>query len=324
MNIKLTATLLLLFYSATGWAQLQFGPGSTAEGQTLDTIVAVVNADVITRKELELAMQDARRQLRSSGAQSPPDEILERQLLERLIMDKLQQSTAQKEGIVVDDPSLNAAVETIARQNNMNLQQLRQTVAREGTEFEDFRKNIRNQIMVNRLRQKVVDSQIQVSEQEVDNAMRQFSASTGGAQEYRIGQILIALPEAASPEQIEAAQAKAEQILSDLRQGGNFRRIAAARSDGREALDGGEIGWRSAAQLPSLFADAVLRLEPGQTTDIIRSPAGFHILTVFDRRGGATDNREAVREALFRRKVEEEWELWLRRLRDEAYVDIRI
>ena len=320
---------ILIFWlpSVLAWAQLQFGPGPSEPGSALDEIVAVVNDDIITRQELDRALREARQQLQARGSSTPAPETLQRQLLERLIMAKLQTSTAQREGIVVDDPTLNAAVEGIARQNNMNLDQLRQALQNDGIDYAAFRDDVRNQALVNRLRQKVVDSQITVSEQEVNNAMRQFAASGQAGQEYRIGQILIALPEAASPEQIDSARAKGEQTLVQLRQGEDFRRIAAAESDGREALDGGEIGWRSAAQLPSLFADAVIRLSAGDTTDLIRSPAGFHIIKLFEVRNQTAqgeNNADTVRQALFRRKVEEEWELWLRRLRDEAYVEIRL
>jgi len=313
-------TLALILFGAPVTAQLQFGPGKSDPGDTLDMIVAVVNNDVITQRELNRAIVDARGQL---GERKPPPEVLERQILERLIMTKLQRGAAEREGIVVDDPTLNAAVESIARQNNMNLNQLRQTLQRDGIAYEAFRNDVRQQVFANRLRQKVVDSQVTVSEQEINNALRQFADS---GREYRIGQLLIAVPEAASPDQIDNARNKAEQILQQLQQGTDFRRLAVAESDGREALDGGEIGWRAAAQLPSLFADAVIRLTPGETTSIIRSPAGFHIIKLLEVRGagGTETNREAVREALFRRKVEEEWELWLRRLRDEAYVEIRL
>ena len=342
--MRLFWAMVLLLPPILAWPQLQFGPGPSEPGSALDKIVAVVNNDIITRRELDSALSDTRRQLQARGGAAPAPETLQAQVLERLIMAKLQTSAAQREGIVVDDPTLNAAVESIARQNNMDLDQLRQVLQKDGIDYAAFRDDVRKQVLINRLRQKVVDSQITVSEQEVNNALRQFAASGQTAQEYRIGQILIALPEAASPEQIDTARAKGEQILTQLRQGGDFRRIAAAESDGREALDGGEIGWRSAAQLPSLFADAVIRLKPGETTELIRSPAGFHIIKLFEvRREGGTSpaaasqgaasqgaasqgaaNFEAVREALFRRKVEEEWELWLRRLRDEAYVEIRL
>ena len=320
--------LTLFLYCGLTLAQIKFGPSESESGDVLDTIVAVVNDDIITRRELSDATAAALRQLRTTNGQTPPAEVLEQQILERLIMAKLENSAAAREGIVVDDPTLNAAVESIARQNNMDLNQLRQTLQRDGISYEAFRDDVREQVLINRLRQKVVDSQIIVSEQEINNALRQFADSGQADQEYRIGQILIAVPEAASADQIDSARQKAEQILLQLRQGADFQRLAVAESDGREALDGGEIGWRAPAQLPSLFAAAVVQLRPGQNTEIIRSPAGFHIIRLLELRSssesGASADREAVQQALFRRKVEEEWELWLRRLRDEAYVEIRL
>lgn len=265
-------------------AQIKFGPGPTDPGTQLDSIVAVVDEDVITREELDRALVEARQQIRLRGADAPPQNILERQVLEQLILQRLQTRAAEQRGIVVDDPSLNAAVEAIARQNDLTLDQLRRAVEQQGIDFADFRDDVRRQVQGQRLRQQVVDSQITVSEQEIDNALSRTDLG-GGSREYRLAQILIATPPRATPDQIEQARKNAEQVLAELRRGADFQRVAAAISDGREALQGGELGWLSAARLPTIFAQEIPRLSPGEISEVIRSPQGFHIVKVLDIRG---------------------------------------
>lgn len=298
--------------------------------QTLDSIVAVVDDDIITRSELGSALANARRQIRQRDTAAPPLEVLQRQVLERLIIDLLQQRAAERGGVVIDDPALNAAVESIAQRNNLSLSQLRRAVEKDGLSYPVYREQIRREMMANRLRQRVIDNNIQVSEQEVTNLLgSQIGAQ--GATDYHIAQILIGVPEGASPAQIEEARSRAEQALSQLRQGTDFKQLAVAISDGRQALEGGDLGWRSRQQLPTLFSNVVPRLQPGQVSDLVRSPSGFHIVKLLETRGssnnaaaGNESQRSAIREQLFRRKSEEEWELWLRRLRDEAYVEVRL
>lgn len=339
----LLLSLPLCALPVSGYTQLVFGPGPEERASTLDTIVAVVNDDVITRKELEAATVRVERQMRQNKVPIPPQADLENQVLERLILSQLELRTAERNGITVDDATLNAAIDNLARRNNMSLTQLRQTVEKDGISFAKFRDDVRRELMTARLRQKVVDSQIQISDQDVESVQTQLTGqispvvSSGGGRdaEYRIAQILIAVPEEASPEQIATAKRQAEEILARLGQGEDFGRLAASVSAGQQALEGGDLGWRRADQLPTLFTTVVLNLQPGQFSELIRSPSGFHIVKLVDVRGGnvASPNtqvsagnmdRDRVREALFRRRSDEEWEQWLRRLRDEAYVEIRL
>lgn len=343
MNRLLSLLLLSLLLCAlplSGQAQLVFGPGPEGTASTLDTIVAVVNDDVITRRELNAAIALVERQMRQNKVSIPPSADLENQVLERLILSQLELRAAERNGITVDDATLNAAIDNLARRNNMNLTQLRQTVEKDGISFAKFRDDVRRELMVARLRQKAIDSQIQISDQDVESLQTQLtgqinSGGGDGGTEYHIAQILIAVPEGASPEQITTAKRQAENVLARLSQGGDFGRLAASVSAGQQALEGGDLGWRRVDQLPTLFTDAVLKLQPGQFSGLIRSPSGFHIVKLLDIRGGnsprpdaqtpTTDTeRTRVREALFRRRSDEEWEQWLRRLRDEAYVEIRL
>lgn len=297
--LPLMLFLLLSVFSLSGQTELAFGPGPEAPGNALDAIVAVVNDDVITRRELDEGIAAVERQLRQRKVQIPPRPELERQVLERLILTQLQVRAAERNGVTVDDATLNAAIETLAQRNNMNLTQMRQTVEKDGTSFAKFRDDVRREIMGVRLRQKLVDSQLQVSEQDVESLQAQLTAgqsgfgsnpegggSEDGARQYHIAQILIAFPEDASSQQIEAARHKAGEMLAQLRKGADFQQLATSESAGRNASEGGDLGWRSADQLPTVFAEVVPKLRPGQFSDAIRSPSGFHIVKLLEVKGG--------------------------------------
>ncbi|MDX1605205.1 MAG: peptidylprolyl isomerase [Candidatus Competibacterales bacterium] len=429
----LLSVLLALLIALPGQAQIRFGPGPTDEGRRLDHIVAVVDDDVITRQELDQALAEAIARIRANGTDAPPPQVLERQVLERLIMERLQRRAAAARNITVDDPSLNAAVEGIARQNGLTLEGLSQALAAEGIDYARFRDDLRQQLLAQRLRQQIVDRTISVSDQEVDNALGR--ADLGDGREYRLAQILIAVPDTADPAALEQAQERLREVQRQLDQGAEFQRLAVAVSDGREALEGGELGWLPATRLPPAFARVVPQLRPGEVSDPIRSPLGLHLIKLLDVRGqdlepvtqhrvrhilirtdedtdadeaqarlqrlreriiggddfaelaransmdeasaddggdlgwldlGESDprfseqiarlrpgeisppfetaagwhiaevldrrqqvaadagRRARVREALLRRKAEEEWELWLRQLRARAYVEIRL
>lgn len=290
--------LLLAILPVAGQSQLVFGPGPEEAGSTLDTIVAVVDDDVITRRELNTEMASIKGQLRQQKVPIPPDPVLEHQVLERLILSKLQLRIAERNGITVDDATLNAAMETLAQRNRMTLTQLRQMVEKEGVDFAKFRDDVRQEIMTARLRQKMVDSQVQVSEQDVDSLQAQLATGTSGLggssnsnavvdgeHQYHLAQILIAVPENATPQQVESAERKANSVLARLRQGADFRQVAVSVSAGSQALEGGDLGWRRADQIPTVFAEAVPKLQPGQISALIRSPSGFHIVKLLEVKG---------------------------------------
>ena len=293
------ALCLLGSLPVAGRTELVFGPGPEGPANALDAIVAVVDDDVITRRELNEAIVAAERQLRQRKVAIPARPVLENQVLERLILARVQVRAAERNGITVDDATLNAAIETLAQRNNMNLTQMRQTVERDGLSFARFRDEVRREIMGARLRQKVVDAQLQVSEQDIDSLQAQLPSSQGGfsadetggggsgARAYHIAQILIALPEEASAQQVDAARRKAESVLTRLRGGADFGRLAASESSGRQALEGGDLGWRTPDQLPTLVAEIVPKLRPGQPSEPIRSPSGFHIVKLLEVKGGS-------------------------------------
>jgi len=265
-------------------AQVVFGPGPEAPANQLDAIVAVVDDDVITRSELKAALRAAERQLQQGGAALPAPDVLEKQVLERLILKKLQLRSAEREGVVIDDATLNAAIDSIAQQNNMNLDQMRETIERDGFSFAKFREQIREEIVIARLRQRVTDSRVQISETEVNDMLSNPAMLATANREYHLAQIFVAVPEKASPAQIQQAQEKIQRLADQVRKGEDFSRLAMSASEGREALEGGDLGWRSPDRIPALFVEVVQRLQPGQISDPIRSPQGFHLLKLLEVR----------------------------------------
>lgn len=282
---KLFATLILVFAASAGFAD---APQANAPSNIVevDRIVAIANDAVITRSELDEQIHTIKQQLRQQKTQLPPDALLQKQVLERLISNQLQLQLAASTGIRVDDEVLNKAIGRIAEQNKLSITEFRDVLEKDGVNFASFREDIRNEITMTRLRQRQVDSRINVTDQEVARFLAAQADKGKSDDEYRVSHILIAVPEAASPEQIQTAKQKAQRVLDDLRGGADFKETAIAVSNGQQALEGGDLGWRSAGQLPSLFAPLVGRMKPGDLSDIIRSPSGFHIIKLFDYRSG--------------------------------------
>jgi peptidyl-prolyl cis-trans isomerase SurA len=253
---------------------------------TVDRIIAVVNDEIITQKELAARVDFALRQLRQQGTPPPPREVIERQLLERLIGDRVQMQHARDIGLRVDDAELGKALERIATDNKLSLAQLRATLERDGVPFDKFREDIRSEITLARLREREVAQKIVITESEIDNFIQSQQAQPGRGDEFNVSHILVSVPENASPEQLQARRARAEEALAQIKGGADFRQVAAAFSDAPEALQGGLLGWRESERLPTLFLEALRPLQAGQLTDLLRSPNGFHILRLNERRGG--------------------------------------
>jgi peptidyl-prolyl cis-trans isomerase SurA len=253
---------------------------------TIDSIVAVVNDEIITRQELAARVDFAFRQLRQQGTPPPPREVIERQLLERLIGDRVQMQHARNIGLRVDDAELDKALQRIAADNKLSPAQLRATLEKDGVPFDKFREDIRGEITLARLREREVAQKIVVTESEIDNFIQSQQAQPGRGDEFNVSHVLVSVPENASPERLQARRARAEQALAQLKGGADFRQVAAAFSDAPEALQGGLLGWRESERLPTLFLEALRPLQAGQLTDLLRSPNGFHILRLNERRGG--------------------------------------
>jgi peptidyl-prolyl cis-trans isomerase SurA len=257
-------------------------PGASL--RMIDRIVAVVNDEVITYNELQLRLRIAEGQLQRQKIALPARPVLIRQVLERMIIDRAQLQMARESGVRVDDATVNAAIARIAEQNGLSLPQFRERLDQEGVTFGRFRDDVRDDIVMNRLRDREVDSRIQIGEGEIDNFLAEKAGVAVNSVEYNIAQILLRVPENASSDAIETVRKRAEDLLSQVRGGADFAKLAASYSNAQEALAGGELGWRTAERLPSLFLDAVKDLKPGELGPIVRSPGGFHVLKLAGKR----------------------------------------
>ncbi len=264
-------------------------PAQGAAPRLLDRVVAVVNDDVITQGELDYRMRLAEAQLARQHIPMPPEDVLRKQVLERMVLDRAQLQLAQETGLRVDDATVNAAIARMAQQNGMTLAQMRTKVEADGVPFDRFREDMRNEITIMRLRDREVDTHIQVTEGEIDDYLAMQAKAAHRGEEYDVAQILIGVPEVASPAYVERARARAEDLISQIRGGADFGRLAAGYSSAPEALQGGDLGWRTLDRLPSLFANAVRDLPAGGIA-LVRSPVGFHILKLIGKRG-ATDGQ---------------------------------
>jgi peptidyl-prolyl cis-trans isomerase SurA len=251
-----------------------------------DRIVAVVGGEVITYYELRNRLESALKQLQKQGTPLPSQDILERQMLERLIMDRVQLQYARESGLRIDDAQLEQAINRIAASNKLSMQQFRQALEKDGIEYAKFREEIRNEMTTVRLREREVDSKLVISDGEIDNYLEN-QAATGGGEEYQLAHILLRAPESASPEQLQKLRLRGEQALARARAGENFAELTAAFSDAPDALQGGSFGWRQLDRLPTLYSEAAVRLSAGEVSDLLRSSAGFHIVKLIAKRGGS-------------------------------------
>ena len=256
-------------------------PGHAQETSQIDSIVALVDDDVVLRTELELAIKGIVDRIRQQGGDLPPKNLLEEQVLERLIIRRLQLQRALQTGIRISDADIDEALRMLAQQNNITLMQLRNVIETDGEDFVEFRQNIGEEMMTERLRQRVINSMDPITETEIDILLASESFHGG---EYNISHILISLPEGATPQQISTQESKATSVHQQLEEGLDFASAAISYSGSQEALEGGLVGWRDLNSVPVAFSDAIKNLRAGQFTVPIRSPAGFHIIRVNDYR----------------------------------------
>lgn len=266
-----------------------------------DAILVVVNSDVITRYEFLQRLQMVEQRLKAQGGQMPPIQQLQRQLLERMIVEKAQLQQAKERGIKVDDAMLDRAVARIAEQNNMGMAEFRRRLEQDGMSYAAFREDIRREITMQRLREVEVDNKIQISDAEIDVFLEEHQAgakAAAAAQELNIAQILIRVPENPTQQQLVESKRRADDVMAQLQAGGDFAKLAAAYSDSPDGLSGGELGWRSQDRLPQLFVEATAGLQQGQISQMIRSGNGFHILKLVGKRvqsvmrGGADEAQQ--------------------------------
>ncbi|HZV54169.1 MAG TPA: peptidylprolyl isomerase [Rhodocyclaceae bacterium] len=252
-----------------------------------DRIVAVVNSEAITLFELRSRLAMVERQLRGQNVQLPPREVIEKQLLERMIVDRAQMQFAKETGLQVTDGDVDAALRRIAESNRMALPDFRQALERDGVAWGKFREEVRQEITIARLRDREVDNRVTISEGEIDNYLDNTARPGGGEEVVQLAHIIVRVPEQANAQQLAGIRARAEQAAQQLQKGEDFGRVAASFSDAPDGLSGGVMEPRPTDRLPALYAEAVQTLKPGETSGILRSPAGFHIVRLLERRGGA-------------------------------------
>lgn len=252
----------------------------------LDRIIAIVNDDILVESELLTRIRKVRQDLLEKDIPPPPTHVLEKQVLERLILQRLQIQEAARAGVVVEDQALNITLQKIAEDNGLTLNQFRGVLERDGLSFSQFREDVRNEIMIGRVRNRKVRNRVKVSDQEIDHLLENLEHSGELDSQYHISHILIAIPEGASPSTIQKLSDKAQQLVQSIHKGMDFRQAAAANSDAQTALDGGDLGWRKRSELPTAFANIVPKMTVGHISDVIRTPGGFHIIKLMETRGG--------------------------------------
>jgi peptidyl-prolyl cis-trans isomerase SurA len=267
--------------------------GSRREPELVDAILVVVNNEVITRKDLIDRIMTVESRMTAQGLQLPPRNQMQAQVLERMIVERAQVQQAKEDGIKVDDALLDKAMEGVAAQNKLSLAEFRVQLERQGIKFPAFREQIRNEILMQRVREREVDTKVQVSDSEIDNYLAAEANAGPQAQELDVAQILIRVPDNPSPELLAQRRKRAEEVYQQIRTGGDFAKIAAAYSDAADATTGGDLGWRTPDRLPQLFADAVANLKPGELAPIMRSGNGFHVLRLVGRRAVAGSSPSA-------------------------------
>lgn len=273
LKIKIISSLSGLFFCTTAFAI-----------QALDSIVAIVNDGVITQSQMNEKISEVKLQIRQNGSPIPDDKLLSRQVLEQMILERIQIQMAEQQGIRVDDLSLNKALQNIASRNKITLDNLRRQLEREGMSFENYREQIRHSLMIQQLQQRTVMSKVNVSDEEIELLLEQQQESAGSQDRYHLAHILITTPEAASPEDISKAYDKTETAIAHLKDGDSFHDVALRFSAGSQAINGGDLGWRDAAQLPSLFLEALKTMDKGDISPPLRSTSGFHIIKLLDKK----------------------------------------
>lgn len=254
--------------------------------QLIDRIVAVVNKGIITQRQLNEKTAAVIRQLQGSGQTLPSHKVLERQVLKRMIIDKLELQAAKRMGISIDQDTFNNTLRTIAANNNMSLSQLHQRVASSGESWHTFTKNVRDRLIIQKVQQQEISNQIHISHQDIRNFLAQHANQMDPGVQYHLAQILIPIPSAASPKQVQAALNKAETLRKKIDNGASFSKLAIANSSGQNALKGGKMGWMTSDKMPTYFVRTVNVLKTGEVSHPIRSPSGYHLVKLLGMRGG--------------------------------------
>lgn len=283
ISLKIAKTLLKRIYFVIGLFLISFN--LIAKIELLDRVVAVVDSGIIMESQLNSRVEEILVRLKSDKAELPPLNLLEEQVLDRLIIEEIQLQLAERAGIKISDSELNQTLARVASQNNLSLEDFRIKLEGEGTSYKSFRDTIRKELIIQRVQRGKVGSKIDISEQELENFINSEEGKTQLAEQYNVQHILLAVKSGSSELETTEIKNNAESLIKRINDGENFEKLAASYSSGQNALEGGFLGWRSSAELPSLFADAVLDMKVGEVSSPLKSGAGFHILKLIDKRG---------------------------------------
>jgi peptidyl-prolyl cis-trans isomerase SurA len=265
-----------------------------AQVQPINRVVAIVDNDVVMQSQLDARLREVQQTITQRGAALPPTDVLSQQVLERLIIENIQLQIAERSGIRITDEELNQAIGTIAQRNGMSIDQFRAALAKDGLSYTEARDQVRREMIISRVRQRRVAERIQVTDQEVQNFLASDLGKMQLTEEFRLANILIPVTDGASPQDIQAADRQARELYQQLQQGADFAQLAIARSASETALEGGEMGWRKAGQLPPPFDAMITALSVGQVTEPMRTPGGFIMIKLLEKRGSGNQVRDEV------------------------------
>ena len=286
MAMNLWKTFKSLSTAIVAASAMALSLAATAQVQILDKVIAIVDDDVVLQTELDARLAVIYAQIQASGTQAPPQDILVQQVLERLISERLQLNIAYNAGVRITDEEVNQAMARIAANNKLTMEEYIAKIHAEGGTVANVREDIRNEISIMRVQQGKVMRRIQISDQELDNFLNSEEGRFLTSPDVNVGQILLSVPTGASNDDIDSIMGRAKNLLEQINNGTDFRQLAIANSADQSALQGGDLGWRKMAQLPGVFIDAVEQLQLGEVSEPIRSAAGFHLLKLYERRGG--------------------------------------
>jgi peptidyl-prolyl cis-trans isomerase SurA len=271
------------------------------QGETLDRVVAIVNDGVVLNSDLDAEVFAVSERLHQQKLELPPQNVLRQQVLERLVLQEIQVQKAQHAGVKITDEQVNAALTDVAKRNGMTLSQLPEALAKQGVDYSTYRDEIRREITLNLLRQRDVLQHINVTPREIDLFLDKQSKTPSERSEYNVSHILIAVGQEASPAQVEAATKRATDVYQRAKGGEDFAKLAVAYSNSQTAFDGGALGWRKGSELPTFLADVVAKLKPGEVSEPLRTPTGFHIVKLNEVRGGSA--QQAVEDQVHARHI---------------------
>ncbi len=262
-----------------------FSERMEAKIELIDRVIAVVDSGVIMESELNLRVQDIIGRLRSEGTELPPKELLEEQVLERLIIEEIQLQIGDSAGVKISDAELNRALSMLASQNSMNLEQFKESLDANNSSYSKLRDSVRKELIIQRVQRGKVGANIEISEQEIENFLNSEEGRSKLAEQYNVQQILLSLNSEAPESKVNSTKEKGADIIRRYNEGESFEKLAATYSSDQNALEGGSLGWRKATELPTLFSDVITKMKVGEASELIRSGAGFHIIRLAEKKG---------------------------------------